>query len=73
MAEFALGSIATMATNNLSIQISGTLPTLGSRLEVTWAYAIALLVIIAGVHSALLASAIYADWWNRTHLLNGVV
>ncbi|MCJ1268370.1 hypothetical protein MMC22_008258 [Lobaria immixta] len=73
MAEFALGSIATMATNNPSIQISGTLPTLGRRLEVTWAYAIALLVIIAGVHSALLASAIYADWWNRTHLLNGVV
>lgn len=70
MAEFALGSIATMATKNPSIQIPGNLPTLGTRLEITWAFAIALLVCIASVHSALSASAIYANWWNRVHLLN---
>lgn len=70
MAEFALGSIATMATNNPSIQIPGHLPTLGTQLEVKWAFAIALLVCIAGVHSALFASTIYADWWNQTVLLN---
>ena len=69
MAEFALGSIATMASNNPAIQIPGHLPTLGSRLEVTWAFAIALLVSIAGMHSVLSAATIYADWWNKAHLL----
>ena len=69
MAEFALGSIATMASNNPPIQIPGYLPTLGSRLEVTWAFAIALLVSIVGMHSVLSAASIYADRWNKAHLL----
>ena len=69
MAEFALGSIAMMASNNPAVQMRGQLPTLGSRLEVTWAFAIALLVSIAGVHSVLCVASIYADWWNKAHLL----
>ena len=69
MAEFALGSIATMASNNPAIQTLGQLPTLGSRLKVTWAFATALLVSIAGMHSVLSAVTIYADWWNKAHLL----
>ena len=71
MAEFALGSIATIASNNPAILIPGHLPTLGSRLEVTWAFAIGLLISIAGVHSVLTAAAIFADRWNRANLLTG--
>lgn len=67
MAEFALGSIATMATNNPTIRIPGNLPIPGSRLKITWAFAIALLVCIAGVHSLLFLLAIRADRWNRNH------
>jgi len=69
MAEFALGSISTMATNNPSIYVNGHLPILGSRLHVDWAGAIALLVCVAGVHTALSVMATYANRWNRTHLL----
>ena len=69
MAEFALGSIATMASDNPSIPIAGHLPILGSSLNVTWAFAIALLLCIAGAHSALFALAIYASRWNGKHLL----
>lgn len=67
MAEFALGSIATMATNNPLIQTGGNLPILGSRLQIDWAFAIALLVCIASVHSALFILAICADRWNRNN------
>jgi hypothetical protein len=61
MAEFAISSIATMATKNLQVQIEGTVPYLGSRVKVYWPYVFALFACIAGVHLALLASAIYAS------------
>ena len=67
MAEYALGSIVTMATNNPTVQIPGNLPILGSRLKINWAFAIALLICIAGVHSALFILAFNADRWNRHH------
>ena len=71
MAEFALGSVAAMASNNPPTRIPGTLPSLGSRLKVSWGFAIYVLVCIAAVHSALSALAFYANWRNRIHLLNG--
>lgn len=70
MAEFALGSIATMASYNPPIQIPGHLPTLGSRLKVDWPFAFSLLICIAGVHSALFAFTMYTDWRNKNFLLN---
>ena len=69
MAEFALGSIATMGSNNPSIQIPGHLPTLGSQLKVTWSFAIALLVSILGFHTLLFALAFYGNCWNTTRLI----
>ena len=68
MAEFALGSIASMALKNPPAVISGSLPRLGSRLKVDWVYATAVFACIAAVHSALSTLAIYIDWWNRTAL-----
>lgn len=50
MAEFAVGSIAAMASNNPPIQLPGWLPSLGSRLKVLWGFAVYLLVCIAAVH-----------------------
>ena len=70
MAEYALGSIATMANNNPTIRISGNLPIPGSRLKVNWPFAIALLVCITGVHTALIILAIQADRWNGRHVRN---
>ena len=67
MAEFALGSIAAMASNNPPIQIPGWLPSLGSRLKVSWGFAIYLLVCIIAVHSALSALAFYVNSRNRIH------
>lgn len=53
MAEFAIGSISTMASTNRQIQIPSLVPHLGSRLQVHWYYVIFLLASIAGVHLAL--------------------
>ncbi len=61
MAEFAIGSISTMAIRNPRIQIRGLVPYLGSHLTVSWSYVIALATCIAGVHFALFASAIYGS------------
>ena len=61
MAEFAIGSISTMATKNPRISMQGTVPYLGSRLKVLWGYAIPLLVSIAGVHLALFVTVVYAS------------
>ena len=69
MAEFALGSIATLASKNPPTVIPGSLPRLGSRLKVDWAYAIAVFVCIAAAHSALSALATYIEWRNRATLL----
>ena len=60
MAEFAIGSLATMASLNPRIQMVGSVPYLGSHLTVCWRDVIALFVCIVGIHFALFASAIWA-------------
>ena len=70
MAEFALGSIATLGSNNPPATIHGSLPRLGSHVDVNWAFAIALLVCIAGVHTVLSLLAFRARSWNEAHLLS---
>lgn len=60
MAKFAIGSIATLVARNPSIQLQGTVPYLGSRLQVFWRYTTALLVAIAGVHFLLFVTVVYA-------------
>ena len=55
MAEFALGSVAGMATLNPSQLQPGTLPILGYNLSIHWRYIIALSACIAGVHALLVA------------------
>ncbi len=53
MAEFAIGSLATMASKNDRIEHEGMVPHLGSRLSVYWPYAISICVGIAATHLAL--------------------
>lgn len=56
MAEFAIGSISTMASTNRQIQVESLVPHLGSRLNVHWYFVGPLLAGIAGVHLALFAA-----------------
>ena len=58
MAEFALGSLATMARLNPLIETQGMVPYLGSRLDVHWNYMIILVIGIAAVHLLLLVGSI---------------
>ena len=58
VAEFAIGSLATMAYTNPLIQLPGLVPYLGSRLQVHWDYIISLLAGIAAVHLILFVSAV---------------
>ena len=60
MAEFAIGSIATMASRNPQIQVDGRVPYLGSHVDVKWYYLIPLLAGISGAHLALCMLNIYA-------------
>ena len=54
MAEFAIGSISTMATRNPQIHVeSHWVPYLGSHIEVKWYYLIPLVASISGTHLAL--------------------
>ena len=71
MAEFALGSIAAMASKNPPQPLPGGLPRLGSQLNVTWGFAAYLLGCIAVVHCALSALAFYVNWRNNTYSLVG--
>ena len=71
MAEFAIGSIAALASNNPPQPIPGKLPTLGSRLKVTWGFAGYLLGCIAVVHCALSALTFYVNWRNKDYSLVG--
>ena len=59
MAEFAMGSIATMARTKPLIEAPGLVPYLGSRITVHWPYLIALLVGIASVHLLLVVGSLY--------------
>ena len=60
MAEFAIGSISTMAYRNPAIPVNSLVPYLGSRVEVKWYYLIPLLAGISGAHLALFLLNIYA-------------
>ena len=61
MAEFAIGSISTLAKQNPRTQLQGTVPYLGTQLEVFWRYTSALLIGITGVHFVLFVVVIYAS------------
>lgn len=61
MAEFAIGSISTLAKQNPRIQLQGTVPNLGTQLEILWEYASPLLIGIAGVHFILFVTVVYAS------------
>ncbi len=56
MAEFAIGSISTMARTNRKIQVDSLVPHLGSHLEVKWYYVIPLVAGICGAHLVLFIS-----------------
>lgn len=58
MAEFAIGSLSTMASTNHQIQVESLVPHLGSRLTVHWYYVTLLLAGIAGVHLALFIATV---------------
>ena len=58
MAEFAMGSIATMAYTNPRIKAYGAVPYLGSRIRVHWHYLNPLLVGIGAVHVLLVIGSI---------------
>jgi hypothetical protein len=66
MAEFAIGSLSTMASKNPRIQFKGSVPHLGSRIDVSWRYLIALFVSIAGVHFILALAAYLNEGSNRS-------
>ena len=61
MAEFALGSLATMVEVNPTIQISGHVPYLGSRLNVYhhWGPVLAFLIVIPVAHFVLLVATVF--------------
>lgn len=59
MAEFALGSLALLATQTPKIQVNGDVPHLGSNLSIHWGNVIALCAGIVGAHLAIFAAAIY--------------
>ncbi|KAL8923166.1 MAG: hypothetical protein Q9208_004729 [Pyrenodesmia sp. 3 TL-2023] len=60
MARFAIGSIAEMAAANSRIQVQGSVPHLGSHLEIHWGYVLALFMGIITTHLVLFLSAIMA-------------
>ena len=59
MAEFALGSLATMAERNPMVVKNGAMPWLGSRVKPDWKTAKALCASIASLHLVLLGLAFY--------------
>ena len=60
-----------MAANNIPQNIAGSLPRLGSRLDVSWGFAGYLLGSIAVVHCVLSALAFYVNWKNKQFLNEG--
>lgn len=53
MSEFAIGSLATMATSNPQLQRLGELPVLAYSLSIEWNYVIILAVCVVCVHCIL--------------------
>ena len=74
MAEFALGSIATMAELNPRIEIPGRKPYLGSHLRMfeRWRSIVTLLVSIFVVHAALMLYVAYTAVmsWERARQID---
>ena len=60
MAEFAIGSISTMANRNPQIPVESLVPYLGSHMEVKWYYLIPLLAGVSAGHLTLFLLSIYA-------------
>lgn len=61
MAEFALGSLASMAIRNPSVQFHGAVPILGFHLNVQWKFTLALCASIVIVHFLFFAAAVYTS------------
>lgn len=61
MAEFALGSLASMATRNPSVQTQGAVPILGFHLTVKWKFTHALCASIVFIHFLFFAAAVYTS------------
>ena len=61
MAEFALGSLASMAIRNPSVQYHGAVPILGFHLHVEWKFTRALCASIVIVHFLFFATAVYTS------------
>ena len=61
MAEFALGSLASMAVRNPSVQTHGAVPILGFHLTVQWKFTCALCACIVIVHFLFFAMAVYTS------------
>ena len=61
MAEFALGSLASLAIRNPSVQFHGAVPILGFHLTVQWKFTLALCASILIVHFVFFAAAVYTS------------
>ena len=61
MAEFALGSLASMAIRNPSVQSHGAVPILGFKLTVQWGSIGGLCGAILSVHFLFIAAAVYTS------------
>ena len=61
MAEFALGSLASMAIRNPSVQSYGAVPILGFNLTVQWGSTSGLCGAIVSVHLLFIAAAVYTS------------
>ena len=55
MALFAIGSLYTMVAENDPIYIEGTVPYLGSKVNVKWGPFIAILICIVATHGVVFA------------------
>ncbi len=76
MAEFAIGSLSTMASTNRQIQFQSLVSYLGSRLEVHRYCIVFLLVGIAGVHLVLFVATVVIEadiFWKQTKLLAAIM
>ncbi|KAL6716142.1 hypothetical protein ACLMJK_005708 [Lecanora helva] len=68
MAQFAIGSITSAAFLEQSINITGTVPSLGYSLNVEWQYVIPLAAVVAGVHAVVVALML---WISRPIIVGG--
>ena len=60
MAEFAIGSISTMARTNRQIHVNSLVPYLGSHMEVKSYYLVPLIAGVTSTHLVLFLLNVYA-------------